>query len=129
MSFLVATIGIIWAAGTVKLVLFWIYLWQLKEYHIGRFVDHFRTAKGKRIIFSYFAQFFAWRVKKPVFTAKTILLTILVILISAGYFLAVVNKTDSAFNVLVALTLYNLLVPLIVSSVVLLAQPFFVLAR
>jgi len=29
--------------------LFWLYLWQLKEYHWGRFLAHFRTEKGKRI--------------------------------------------------------------------------------
>jgi UDP-N-acetylmuramoyl-tripeptide--D-alanyl-D-alanine ligase len=30
--------------------LFWIYLWQLKEYHIPRLLDHFRTEKGKKLI-------------------------------------------------------------------------------
>ncbi|MDP2637417.1 MAG: hypothetical protein Q8P03_02285, partial [bacterium] len=40
---------IVWAIRTVKAVLFWLYLWQLKEYHVGRFIDHFRTAKGKQI--------------------------------------------------------------------------------
>jgi len=33
------------------MVLFWIFLWQLKNYHIGRFVDHFRTHQGKKLIF------------------------------------------------------------------------------
>jgi UDP-N-acetylmuramoyl-tripeptide--D-alanyl-D-alanine ligase len=36
----------------IKKLLFWVYLWQLKEYHIGRFIDHFRTEKGKRLIFN-----------------------------------------------------------------------------
>jgi UDP-N-acetylmuramoyl-tripeptide--D-alanyl-D-alanine ligase len=30
-------------------ILFWLYLWQLKEYHLGRFLAHFETAKGKSI--------------------------------------------------------------------------------
>jgi len=30
--------------------LFWLYLWQLKEYHIGRFKAHFHTAKGKQLL-------------------------------------------------------------------------------
>jgi len=39
-------------------ILFWLYLWQLKEYHIGRFLAHFKTAKGKSIFLS------------PLFSAK-----------------------------------------------------------
>jgi UDP-N-acetylmuramoyl-tripeptide--D-alanyl-D-alanine ligase len=39
----------LWLFRQIKSILFWLYLWQLKEYHIGRFVDHFRTEKGKRI--------------------------------------------------------------------------------
>jgi len=35
-----------------KKFLFWSWLWQLKEYHRGRFLDHFRTDKGKKLIFS-----------------------------------------------------------------------------
>ncbi len=42
-----------WFIWELKYVLFWLYLWQLKEYHVGRFIDHFRTAKGKKLIFSY----------------------------------------------------------------------------
>ncbi|MCD6528471.1 hypothetical protein J7K44_02435, partial [bacterium] len=38
-----------WFIRQTKTLLFWVYLWQLKEYHIGRFLDHFRTWKGKRI--------------------------------------------------------------------------------
>lgn len=37
----------------LKYVLFWLYLWQLKEYHIGRFIDHFSTFKGRKILFSF----------------------------------------------------------------------------
>jgi len=38
----------------IKAILFWIYLWQLKNYHIGRFKDHFSTTKGKNIFLNYF---------------------------------------------------------------------------
>lgn len=34
----------------IKKILFWLYLWQMKEYHIGRFLDHFNTAKGKELL-------------------------------------------------------------------------------
>ena len=46
-------LNIIWFIWELKYILFWLYLWQLKEYHIGRFVDHFRTYKGKKIIFDF----------------------------------------------------------------------------
>jgi len=46
-------ISFLWFIRTTKSILFWLYLWQLKEYHIGRFIDHFRTEKGKRIFINY----------------------------------------------------------------------------
>jgi UDP-N-acetylmuramoyl-tripeptide--D-alanyl-D-alanine ligase len=36
-----------------KKLFFWIYLWQLKEYHIGRFLDHFQTYKGRSLILNF----------------------------------------------------------------------------
>jgi len=41
---------IFWLIRTAKYTFFYLYLWQLKEYHIGRFLDHFRTEKGKIIL-------------------------------------------------------------------------------
>ncbi|KPJ56419.1 hypothetical protein AMJ49_04935, partial [Parcubacteria bacterium DG_74_2] len=42
-------LGFFWFIRTTKAILFWLYLWQLKEYHIGRFKAHFHTAKGKQL--------------------------------------------------------------------------------
>ena len=39
-----------WFARNVKYILFWIYFWQLKQYHRGRFWDHIRSEKGKKIL-------------------------------------------------------------------------------
>ncbi len=39
-----------WFLKQVKNYLFWLYLWQLKNYHFGRFLAHFKTESGKRII-------------------------------------------------------------------------------
>ena len=50
--FFVLSIPILWFIRETKAILFWLYLWQLKEYHIGRFLDHFRTEKGKRLLFN-----------------------------------------------------------------------------
>jgi len=46
-------ISILWLIVFTKKLFFWVYLWQLKEYHIGRFQDHFRTYKGKKLILNY----------------------------------------------------------------------------
>jgi len=46
-----------WLFRQTKAILFWLYLWQLKEYHIGRFLDHFRTEKGKRLLLNLFLFF------------------------------------------------------------------------
>lgn len=45
-------LSLFWFIRQTKAILFWIYLWQLKEYHIGRFLAHFQTGKGKRLIFN-----------------------------------------------------------------------------
>lgn len=42
-----------WFIRQIKTALFWIYLWQLKEYHLGRFFDHFRTYKGKKLFLNW----------------------------------------------------------------------------
>ncbi|MFH1780553.1 MAG: Mur ligase family protein [Candidatus Nealsonbacteria bacterium] len=46
-------ISILWLIVFAKKLLFWTYLWQLKEYHIGRFIDHFQTYKGRRLILNW----------------------------------------------------------------------------
>jgi UDP-N-acetylmuramoyl-tripeptide--D-alanyl-D-alanine ligase len=45
-------LGFIWFFRTSKTILFYLYLWQLKEYHTGRFLAHFSTKKGKELIFN-----------------------------------------------------------------------------
>lgn len=47
---MVIFLSILWFIRTAKAILFWVYLWQLKEYHVGRFLDHFHTAKGKELL-------------------------------------------------------------------------------
>lgn len=51
MVYLVFAILGLWILRETKTVLFWIYLWQLKEYHWGRFKAHFSTHKGKKLLF------------------------------------------------------------------------------
>lgn len=148
---ILSAIVVFWFLRTLKAALFWIYLWQLKEYHVGRFLDHFRTHQGRKIfinfflllkilllilllsnfvlasyilLFLYVAEslfFIAGRFKRPVWTFKTIFLTIVSILISLLYLILLPKLT--------ALLTFDIASPLIFSAVVLLFQPFFVIAR
>jgi len=45
-------LNILWLFRESKYFLFWLYLWQLKEYHIPRFIDHFSTHQGKKLIYN-----------------------------------------------------------------------------
>ena len=46
-------LGLLWLIREIRACFFWLYLWQLKDYHLGRFVDHFRTEKGKKLVFGF----------------------------------------------------------------------------
>jgi len=48
---LIFFVGVFWFIVVFKNVLFWLFLWQLKNYHLGRFFSHFRTHKGKKVLF------------------------------------------------------------------------------
>jgi UDP-N-acetylmuramoyl-tripeptide--D-alanyl-D-alanine ligase len=158
-------INILWLFRTTKFVLFWIYLWQLKEYHTGRFTDHFRTHKGKKSLFSFVQIFkflllffclvdpsltvlllpalffiylvetgfflvsaFKGTVKKPKITFKTFILIsfsfIVVILFLFWTTQLMLNESKLIF-----LLVFDVFLVFIISAVVLLIQPFFVLAR
>lgn len=54
MLIILIAIALLWLIRTTKIVLFWLYLWQLKEYHIKRLIDHFKTAKGSELILDKF---------------------------------------------------------------------------
>ncbi len=43
--------SIFWFIVVLKRTLSWLYLWQLKDYHLKRFLAHFETYKGKKLIF------------------------------------------------------------------------------
>lgn len=145
-----------WFLRTLKYVLFWLYLWQLKEYHVGRFLDHFRTQKGRGLVFnpllalkivlfffSGFSNFFVavltliyvaetglffWQIGKRTFKkpAQTAKISFLIIVCVA--FLVVLLGLTLDINP-VRLLAYDILLPVIISVIVLFFQPFFVLAR
>lgn len=51
-SFFILTLLLFLSLVFLKKFLFWLYLWQLKEYYVGRFLDHFSTAKGRELLFN-----------------------------------------------------------------------------
>jgi len=59
-----------WLIIILKKILFWLWLWQLKEYHTGRFLDHFRTEKGKNLFINWLL------ILKAVLLLKTIILVL-----------------------------------------------------
>ena len=62
-------VSILWFIIFIKSFFFWLWLWQLKEYHLGRFKAHFEAQKFKKFISSF------WRLKFPKFTKKIILIS------------------------------------------------------
>jgi len=161
----VEIIAFLWLVRTIKFILFWIYLWQLKEYHIGRFIDHFSTDKGKTLVFGaisivklillifllidsvfltlvFYVLFAVWATeslffiysiftktfKRPVVTKKTIFLTSTSFLLVILYAVFAYNYND-VLGFTFSILLFDILTPLLISAVVLLFQPFFVLAR
>ena len=100
MTFLVFA-SIFWLIVYVKKLLFWVYLWQLKEYHIGRFIDHFRTYKGKRLIWNwwllmkcflllgiYFLAGLGW----PEAKTNLVYLTVFIFFVEGAFFLRGVHR-------------------------------------
>jgi len=153
----------LWFFRAIKYVLFWLYLWQLKEYHIGRFLDHFSTYKGKKlvsnplqgfkillvVVFLFSQDLFAWllfsvylaesflflkaifqrRVKKPVITFKTAFLLLILLFVTFLFpiFLSFSTQNEAVFYFW--LLVFDILMPVVVSAVVLLFQPFTVFSR
>ncbi|HEY4476127.1 MAG TPA: UDP-N-acetylmuramoyl-tripeptide--D-alanyl-D-alanine ligase [Candidatus Paceibacterota bacterium] len=157
---------IFWFVAQIRAISFWLYLWQLKEYHVGRFVDHFRTVQGKKLFWSklflvkvlfvgglyleYFWSYaiaakilflgilalyifgavraigdiFVRSVRTPIPTKKIATLYLFLVLLTLAF-------TVQGFSVfgLAGLLIYDLLIPLVVSAVVLAFQPFAVLGR
>jgi len=97
-----------------KVFLFWLWLWQLKEYHWSRFKAHFETQKWKKIISSF------WRVKLPKFTQKTITILLFGILLESLILFYISPLEDSAFYI--SLLILLILSPAISSLLILFFQ-------
>lgn len=148
----------LWYLAVLKSAMFWIYLWQLKEYHVGRFVDHFRTEAGRKaildpfriikillffaiifagfyfpviyfVIFIYTAESLWFVFKVAKKRAKIPVSTFKTILISAVCLVLLLTALFIFFGSPDYLILFDIALPFAVSGIVLLTHPFFVLIR
>ncbi|MDO8486283.1 MAG: UDP-N-acetylmuramoyl-tripeptide--D-alanyl-D-alanine ligase [Candidatus Staskawiczbacteria bacterium] len=156
-------LGILWFIRTSKYVLFWLYLWQLKEYHVGRFLNHFETQKGQKLIlntlqnfkilltilfllnniifvwilsavylaesFLFFKSIFDKKFKKPKLTKKIVFLITISFLIVILFPIVLYILWQDIVQFSLYLLVFDILVPIIISIVVLLFQPLTILAR
>ncbi|MBU3895910.1 hypothetical protein KKG36_01145, partial [Patescibacteria group bacterium] len=134
-------IYIFWLIRSALQIFFWLYLWQLKQYHTGRFLDHFKTTNGKKLIFhpfqwgkvvfalispylllvAYITEPFLRARRFPSWTKKTIFLA----LISVLLYTVLPIFAESIW----LLVLADLFLPVCVSLVVLIFQPLSYLFR
>ncbi|MBM3257747.1 MAG: hypothetical protein FJZ05_00820 [Candidatus Nealsonbacteria bacterium] len=156
-------LAILWLVRSTKASLFWFYLWQLKEYHIGRFLDHFNTYKGKKLVFNtlnivkvvlllifipypvlvFFLAIFIYifealktgwdifrrKLKKPILTKKTAFLVAADLLVEFSILVLLLIYVDNIRWFAFWLLLFDVLMPVIVSLVVLIFQPAAVFLR
>jgi UDP-N-acetylmuramoyl-tripeptide--D-alanyl-D-alanine ligase len=172
-----------WIIAASKNILFWIYLWQLKEYHIGRFLAHFQIEKGRKLLlnkllffkillvsFSILIFVFTWiflgqkdsallvliafgltalsalvylfesawtvknifqkKLKFPVLTIKTAFLIFSGILLEAAFVYFLLKEFSGNYPFLaIGLLIFDVFIPLIISSIVLFFQPLAVLRK
>lgn len=181
--FIVLFITIVWLLAASKNILFWIYLWQLKEYHIGRFLAHFQAEKGRKLLLnkllffkvllalSFFLIFSStllswgmedssflvllvfkvlalavavyfiealWTIKNivqkkfrfPVLTVKTVPLVFTGILLEALFVYVMLEMFGNNYPLFVlGLLVFDVLIPIITSFIVLFFQPLAVLRK
>ncbi len=53
MSLVIFFLSFFWFLVLTKKLFFWLWLWQIKDYHLWRFREHFETEKGKKLILNW----------------------------------------------------------------------------
>ncbi|MBU3942841.1 hypothetical protein KKA24_02565 [Patescibacteria group bacterium] len=103
---------ILWFIIFTKLFVFWLWLWQLKEYHWKRFLAHFETQALRKFLFS-----FSWRIqdfKYPKFTQKAKVILVIGIIWESIFVSRNLDISNLIFSIILA--------PVTVSFMVLLFQ-------
>jgi len=107
-------IAILWFFVFVKLLFFWVWLWQLKEYRLGRLRAHFGTQKIRKIIFSLHG------IRYPRLTKKTIVILVSGILIEFLVLFYLFSVSEYLFYL--SLLILIILAPIIFSLLILFFQ-------
>jgi len=96
-------ISFLWFLKQIKSLFFWSYLWQLKEYHLGRFIDHFRTEKGKKIFLNPFLFFKIFLLLIALFSSSSLVIYSVFLV----YFLEVLKFLKDFFQEKLLLPLFT----------------------
>ena len=107
-------ISIIWFLVFTKLLIFWVWLWQLKEYHARRFKAHLETQKIRKFLFSFSG------IRFPKLTQKVTLILIIGIFIEFFFLLFIYNLTNYLFYIFLLASI--ILAPIAISILILLFQ-------
>ncbi len=116
---------------TIISLLFYLGLWQEKEYRWDRLVCHLKTASGRKKSLRFF-NILSWKgLPQPVWTLKTMLLFVISFLLTFRVWFALLRHLplDFSWRGVISLVLVNWLMPVLVSFSVLVFQPFSWLAK
>src|SRR3989338_2865543 len=93
MSSFFLLLSLVIVIAIVKAVLFWLYLWQLKEYRWDRFLAEYGRL-GRIIRFWFFSG--GRKFSQPKWTTKAILIFVASLLVIILWLLAISNKTTAS---------------------------------
>jgi len=109
-------LAILWFLIFTKLFVFWVWLWQLKEYHWGRFMAHFETQALRKLFFSA-----SWRIhgiRYPKLTKKIILILLSGIILEITFLFIIFNSLGYVLYLIGSV----ILIPIFASVLILLFQ-------
>ncbi len=107
-------ISIVWFLVFTKLLIFWVWLWQIKEYHWPRFKAHFETQKIRKFLFSLHG------IRSPELTQKVAVILTIGIFVEFFFLLFISNFTDYLFYTILLISV--ILAPIIISILILFFQ-------
>jgi len=105
-------ISIVWFLVFTKLLVFWVWLWQLKEYHGGRFIAHFEAQALRKIFFSFHG------IRYPKLTKKIVLVLASGIILEIAFLFLVFNSPTYILHLIRLI----ILAPIFASVLILLFQ-------
>ncbi len=107
-------VTILWCFVFIRALFFWLWLWQLKEYHWGRFRAHFEAQKVRKLISTFY------RVRFPRLTKKTVIISFFGILLTGLIIFELFELPLKLFYI--SLLVLFVLSPLIFSSLIIIFQ-------